>query len=212
MTTNEITTTLNGKLGAYFNLALKPKITKVDDHNVVEVRLRLIKLNMPDVLLDKVVRTLNVKLKINDDVKLSNSVKLDLNQLIDNIILLKYKIELYNQEPIKYNVNAEIKIEDESGLLEDTSFNINIIIRPVEDRKLFVDLVGTEFPDKIICSVVTTIAPDFLEYKMNDLDWTKLNGTSFSIDRLDKNQFIQVRGKKNNYFSYSNVLKIINSK
>lgn len=204
---------MNGRLGEYFKLYLRTKVSKDDLYNHLSIRARIVKDkdNIPYKLIDEtkfLIENATIYIKIKGDVVLKKSIDLDFINL-DNIVLGIYNTNILNRELLNLDISAELVINDKSNYLTSTEMKSIAILTPIVEERLFIDLDMTEKPSTLYFTVKTTITPDFIEYKVNDLYWKPLTADYFEIGKIGKNQYIQVRGKKNNYYSYSNVIKFI---
>ena len=128
----------------------------------------------------------------------------------NNLLLYTYKKDIYNKETVISNIKIVLEVNEESNYLETSEIKQNFIIPPMKEDKLFIDLAHTIRNNTIYCLASFNINPDLLEYKVNQNDWTKLDieNPNFSFEKDGTNQYAQVRGKLNNYYSYSNTVKI----
>ena len=124
------------------------------------------------------------------------------------------------------NYYGDIIIDnDESGYLTSTTIKSDLVLIPVKGEKLFIDITKSDLikyaetreagkkPEDLIyyhynITVNTTIEPDFLEYKINEEPWTKLEDKAFDLPIENYLRYVQVRGKKDNRYSYSNVIRM----
>ena len=73
------------------------------------------------------------------------------------------------------------------------------------------DWVKTVYPDnplqefKFKVNIIDDY--DLLEYKVNDNPWVKLDDKTFTLQKQNKNLYVQARIKKNNQYFYSNVFR-----
>ena len=213
----EIKVAMNGKLGKYYNLYLRTKTEKDDLYNHLSIRARIVKEKdtIPYELVNEnnfLIENATIYIKIKDDVVLKKNLSLDFINL-DNIVLGIFNTDIVNKSLLTLNIEAELVIDDRKEYLTTSKINTNVTLLPIVEERLFIDLFQ-EGKDKeyLYFSVQPTITPDFMEYKVNDSNWIKLDDNSFKIDRTYKNTYTQVRGKKNNYYSYSNVIKFIETR
>ena len=209
----ETSIVMNGKLGKYFNLYIRTKVEKDDLYNHLSIRARIVKEKntIPYELVNEtnfLIENATIYIKIKDDIVLKKNLVLDFINL-DNIILGNFNTDVLNRELLTLEVKAELVIDDKKEYLTSTNINSAITLLPIVDERLFIDLSMEESDTILQFTVRPSIVPDFMEYKVNDLDWIKLDSNYFEVSKIGKNQYIQVRGKKNSYYSYSNVIKFI---
>ena len=135
---------------------------------------------------------------------------LDLDFKNYNQAMIEYSYKITNENVLTSNIKGVIEFTDDSNYLSETEIEDRLVLKPLKDNKLFIDIVGINRPDTIQVLINTTIKPDYLQYKTESFDWRKTEENQFYISKLEKvNQYIQVRGRKDDYFSYSNVIKVI---
>lgn len=204
------TTLMNGRLGSNIELSLVGNTRIIDTSNELVVKLRASKIKDIDNTIQLQKEKLTVLIKLGEKTIYKEPLILDFKYK-DDLELVNFK-NIYNVEETKIlNLSATIIVSDnKSGYLEDTTVNTTITFNEVKDEILFIDLTGSETEEEILCTFVTSLEPELIEFKTNDDDWCRLsNGCrEFTIPKTNKNQYIQVRGKFKNKYSYSNVLKI----
>lgn len=208
---NEKQIEMSGRLGQYYALNIRTKVEKEDLSNNLDIRARLIKspeiINPEDeknILIEGAV----LRLYINDTPVYKTTVDLDFIHN-DNIVLGNYNVDINSKETLNLKIRAELIVEDKSKYLQTTGLGTVVTIAPILEDRLYIDIDMTEKPNTLYFTVLPTIKADRLEYKVNELDWKELDANYFEIAKIGKNQYVQVRGKKNNYYSYSNVIKYI---
>lgn len=206
----DVSTSLQGRLGQYFNMNLKVNHEPTDLANILRIRVDLEKLHMPAEIEDNVtlIRDLaTLMFIINGEVLHKIPVILDFTN--STVISNMYTIEMTNLEASRFNLEICLDIDSKSNYITKTSLRNTFIVPPLKEDKLFIDLEYKDSTDKIFCSIYTTIEPDFLEIKDTTHDWEKITTKNPIVQKSGNHQYIQVRGKKNGYYSYSNVIKII---
>lgn len=206
----EILKACEGKLGQYYKLALRTKLEKdeINNKNILNIRVRMIQeTNTEPTLVCK--NKAIIKLYINDEFVDKSFVDINFTNK-NNLLLYTYKKDMYNKETVISNIKIILEVSEESNYLETSEIKQNFIIPPVKEDKLFIDLVHTIRNNTVYCLANFNINPDLLEYKVNQNDWIKLDieNPNFSFEKDGTNQYAQVRGKLNNYYSYSNTVKI----
>ena len=200
----EIQTSLQGTIGKYYKMSMRYKTSKTeDDENELDIRIRIEKLNLPSSISDNInllKDSYTIILKMNNTIVDKNSIALDFTNS-NNLVILNYNKKINNSETLKMNLEAFLKVDNKSNYIEDTSLKDTILVHPVKEDRLFIDLDYTDAVDKIYCTCRTTITPDFIEYKDTLNDWIKLNSNNFEVNKSNKKQFIQVRGKFNGVYS-----------
>lgn len=117
-------------------------------------------------------------------------------------------IPIYNETDANLNIKLDMLIYDESKFIEDTSIETLIFIPSIQESPIRLNLSATEMTNIIKYSISKSISFDLLEYKLNDSPWIKLSSNTFTLDKMNKVMYVQVRGKKNNKYTYSNVIKL----
>lgn len=203
-----VKTLCNGTLGHLFELSMDTEVQQevIDYFNEVYFYIYLKKVNKgEDVSIIKYSATL--KLTINDVVVMKDTIYLDFSET--NMISHACKFITSNAELLKLNAKLELIIYDSSKYIEPTELSTTVFVQPIVTDKLYLDLSSEELPNVYKCKVEPSTTYDFLELKLNDNPWRLLEGTLFNIAKVDKNSYIQVRGKKNGTYYYSNVVKYI---
>jgi len=218
----------NGKLGSYLTLYLRIQHKIVDGTHKISLRLRISRekdMSNEDInrLIELKENQVTVRLRVADKVLIKKSVPIDfISDNINNILLLEYEYEINNEETLIMYYFGDIIIDnDNSKYLTDTTIKSSLVLTPISVEKLFIDLTcselkkysGSKKSEDLIyyhydIYINTSIKPDFLEYKINQDPWTKLTFDTLTVVPKDYIQYIQVRGKKDNYYSYSNVIRL----
>lgn len=201
----------NGRLTKSYKLELRTRIDQDDLEYSINIRFRLMKIDSKE---DSIIQLLHkqtlLSIYIDNEKVEQKAVDLDFKNY--NQIMTEYSFKLTNKETTTFNIKGIIEFTDDSNYLSNTELEDRLVLKPLKENKLFLDITGTDKGSLIYITVNTTTEPDYLQYKTNNKDWTKIKENIFNIskDLENKNQYIQVRGKKDDYFSYSNVIKIIN--
>lgn len=204
----ETITKCKGKLGESYNLVLNHFITMEDKLPILQIKIRLNK-NMDVIPVVFNEKPSTIRLLINNMPVAKENVYLDFTNK-DSITLLSYQKRCTNKDTELLQVEAELLIEDDSEYLTNTKINTGIVVSGLLEPKLVINLNSVIQNNKVICNPITNIVPDFLQYKIDENPWTKLESDNFTFKRTNKNQYVQVRGKYNGVYSYSNNIKIIN--
>ena len=211
----------NGRLGQYFTLYLRVQHKIIEANHKIFLRLRITReRDVSDEDINKLVELkenqVTVQLRAADKVLSKKSISLDfMSDLSNNIVLLEYEYEINNEQTLTMLYFGDIIISnDKSDYLTNTTIKSSLVLIPIKQDRLFIDLIklkSKKLIDNLPCyniSISTTIKPDFLEYKINQDSWIKLNDISFDVPIENYLKYIQVRGKKNNEYTYSNVIRI----
>lgn len=186
-------------------MELRTKTDKQENKVLVSVRLKLIK---DDNKQDSIIQFIHKEacLSILFDNEVVEKKYLDLDFKTYNQVMIEYKYESYNEDVLSSHIKGRLEINDESNYLIDTEIESRLIIPSLKPDPLFITLTGENLNNTINCHIVYNIEPDYMQYKTNNQDWTLLDSNNFSVPIVPINQYIQVRGKKDNYFSYSNTI------
>ena len=108
------------------------------------------------------------------------------------------------------NYYGDIIIDnDKSEFLTDATIKSSIILTPINDKKLFIEISKSDLIlNQYTIDIKSNIEPDYYQLKINENDWIKIKDISFKLQATNYFRYIQVRGKKDNYYSYSNVIRI----
>ncbi len=222
----------SGRLGNYLTLFLRVQHKIIDKTHKISLRLRISR--EKDILDEDMNRLIELKenqvtvrLRAADKVLAKKSVPIDFTlDNTTNILLLEYEYEITNEQTLIMYYFGDIIIDnDDSNYLTNTTIKTDLVLTPVVIEKLFIDLNCSELkkysgsresgkkPEDLIyyhydLSINTTIEPDFLELKINENNWTRINYRNFDLPIADYLRYVQVRGKKDNYYSYSNVIRL----
>jgi hypothetical protein len=208
---DEIFEICKGRLGQYYKLALKTKIEKepIEGKNILNIRLRMLQITKPEPVLICKNKAI-VKLYLNNEFIDKFPVEINFTNT-DTLTLCNYTKGLFNQDTVLNKIKLVLEVNEESGYLETTEINQTISIIPPKEDKLFIDLTSVDRSSSVYCLAIYNIKPLFLEYKVDQNPWTKLdlNSPNFTFEKNGKNQYAQVRGKLDNYYSYSNTIKVL---
>ncbi len=225
----------SGKLSQYLTLFLRINHEIIKDKHKISLRLRITR--NKNVLDSDMNRLVNLKenqvtaqIRVADKVLIKKSVPIDfMSDNINNITLVEYQYEISNEQTLLMNYYGDLIINnDKSEYLKNTTIKSNLILTPIKNNKLFIELTKSELlkhPEVVERGynkedliyyhynlyIKNTITPDFLEIKINSNDWEKieLDKTNiYQIPAVNYKRYIQIRGKKDNYYSYSNIIKI----
>lgn len=213
MNRKETSIKCNGKLGKYYTLELdlvpskEESLYSIDPANKLTINCKLIRDSLDDETIIKLTKKeATFKILINEEMVSKQNIDIDFSNT--HQIVINYDTLFYNKEPIFLNVEAILEINDKAEYLTNTNITNTIALTPIKLEKLFIDLTSITIGNTIMCNITTTVKPEYLEYKVNIASWVKLNENKFSVEKTGKNQYIQVRGKQNGNYTYSNVIKI----
>jgi len=199
---------LAGTLGDKYLFSLDV-YTKSENPNICNIRLKLSPALNPylyiDTLIDSIYEVI-FKLKVNNRVILFESREIDL-KYFNNSIAINVPFEI---DPIGSN-NLDIK----ASLYVCSNQDSNYIGSSFIDERVFISNESNPKytilldRDELNFSILTLNDFDFIEYKLNDNFWKKLPNKKFSLldEDLKNKNYIQVRGKAENNYYYSNVIK-----
>ena len=206
----------NGKLRDYYSLHLKVSNEEIGEVHKIGLRLKLVR-NKPvyntdiDTSIKLLENQVTVRLRAADKVLVKKSIPIDFSSdLTSSIVLLDYSYEISNEQPMIMNYYGDIIIDnDDSNYLMSSSLRADLFLKPLKNPRLFIDL-DIESTDKknIYFRVSHNTEADFFEFKIGELSWIKLDSNHFILPHLDTVQYVQARGKKDDYYSYSNTIKI----
>lgn len=206
----ESTTKMNGRLKEHYNLNLVINCKDtIDNRKKLIVDLYLVHDGDKDSKIELTKKQGVAKIFINNEVVAKENIDID-TKYSKEIKLVSYEEDFLLKNSIRMIIKASLDVNDESKYLENTEIFDVFTLRAEEDRKLFIDLDYNENSTTVFCTYSTTLEPDFLEYKTNFSDWTKLDYKykNFSVAKEEKDMWIQVRGKYKDEYSYSNTIKI----
>lgn len=194
--------------GESYKLELRVKTDKQEDKVIVSVRLRLLR---DDYKQDSIIQLLHKEtcLSILFDNEVVEKKYVDLDFKTYNQVMIEYKYESHNEDVISTIIKGKLEVNDPSEYLTDTEIESYLVIPSLKPEPLFIDLTGERADSCIHYYIAYNIEPDYIQYKTNNQDWTLLDGTNFDLPQVLGNQYIQVRGKKDDYFSYSNTIKVV---
>lgn len=202
----------NGRLSKSYKVELRTKIDKDELEYSINIRLRLIKVDSNENSIIQLLKKQTLFSIYIDNERVEQKV-LDLDFKTYSQAMIEYSFKISNEDVLSFNIKGEIEFTDNSNYLSNTEITDRLVLKPLKDNKLFITISGIERPEVIQVLINTTIEPDYLQYKTESTGWKKINNNIFHIPKLEiLNQYIQVRGKKDYYFSYSNVIKLINGK
>ncbi len=194
--------------GESYKLELRVKTDKQEDKVIVSVRLRLLR---DDYKQDSIIQLLHKEtcLSILFDNEVVEKKYVDLDFKTYNQVMIEYKYESHNEDVISTIIKGKLEVNDPSEYLTDTEIESYLVIPSLKPEPLFIDLTGERADSCIHYYIAYNIEPDYIQYKTNNQDWTLLDSTNFDLPQVSGNQYIQVRGKKDDYFSYSNTIKVV---
>ena len=206
----------SGRLGQYLTLYLRIKHEIINKSHKISLRLRIERTK--DILNEDINRLIELKenqvtsrIRIADKVLVKKSLPIDFT-LDDNIniVLLEYEYEINNEQTLLMNYYGDIIIDnDKSEFLTDATIKSSIILTPINDKKLFIEISKSDLIlNQYTIDIKSNIEPDYYQLKINENDWIKIKDISFKLQATNYFRYIQVRGKKDNYYSYSNVIRI----
>jgi hypothetical protein len=203
---NEIDTYFNGRLGNSFKLYLRTKVISNKEFyngSQVNIRARIEKIGklLDDEYLTNIPAT--IKILINNKVVYKDNIELDFKY--NSSVSFMYE-NIYNvSDTTKYNIKAILEVNDTTDYINTTELSTSIILQPITSSKMYISLDE----NNSIFTVTTTLEPDFIEYKVNEDNWIKLESNSFKLDKDNIDKYIQARCKYNNKYYYSNVVKVM---
>lgn len=225
----------SGKLSNYLTLYLRVKHEIINDLHKISLRLRIVRdIDVFNQDMNKLIELkenqVTAQLRILDKVLIKKHLPISfMNDSVTSITLLEYEYEIGNEQTLIMNYYGDLIIDnDNSEYLKNTTIKSDLLLTPVKNKKLFIELTKSELlkhPDKsdkwhnredIIyyhydLYLRNTIKPDFIEIKINDNKWEKIeleDNNIYQIPAVNYIRYIQFRGKKDNYYSYSNTIKI----
>ena len=199
----------NGRLSKSYKLELRTRIDKDELEYYINIRLRLMKIDKDETSIIQLLKKQTLFSIYIDNERVEQKA-LDLDFKNYNQIILEYSYKITNEDVLTSTIKGVIEFTDDSNYLSETEIEDRLVLKPLKENRLFIEIVGIDRPDIIQVLVNTTVEPDYLQYKTELSNWEKITKIPFNILKLEKgNQYIQVRGKKDDYFSYSNVIKII---
>lgn len=170
----ENTVSINGRLKEHYTLKLTMKQEdSIDCRDSLIIRLKLVHDKDKGSKVELIKKEGVAKLYINNSLVLKQNVDID-TKVNDEIPLLIYKEDLLVTDPLLLNVKAVLEVNDDSEFITTTEVEDSFILKAKQEQKLFIDLDYRESTTLIFCTVETTLEPDFLEYKTNFKDWTRL--------------------------------------
>lgn len=170
----ENTVSVNGRLKEHYTLKLTMKQEdSIDCRDSLVIRLKLTHDKDKGSRIELIKKEGVAKLYINNLLVLKQNVDID-TKVNDEIPLLNYKEDLLVTDPLLLNVKAVLEVDDDSEFIVTTEVEDSFILKAKQEQKLFIDLDYRESTTLIFCTVETTLEPDFLEYKTNFKDWTRL--------------------------------------
>lgn len=198
----------NGRLSNFFNVELRTRIDKEEFDYNVNVRLKLVRTSQSEEAMIRLIQKQTI-FSIYLDGELLESRAMDLDFKSYNQVMIEQSYKIANEETLAFDIEGVIEFTDEAHYLSNTGISDRVILLPFKEKKLFVEISGIDRGESILVQVSKNIEPDYLQFKTNHQDWTKFSGDSVGIPKIEGNQYIQVRGKKEDYFSNSNTIKVI---
>jgi len=199
----------NGRLSKSYKLELRTRIDKDELEYSINIRLRLMKIDSDENSIIQLLKKQTLFSIYIDNERVEQKA-LDLDFKSYNQAMVEYSYKITNEDVLTSNIKGVIEFTDDSNYLSETEIEDRLVLKPLKDSKLFIDIVGINRPEVIQVLINTTIKPDYLQYKTESFDWRKTEENQFYVPKLEGiNQYIQVRGRKDDYFSYSNVIKVI---
>lgn len=170
----ENTVSINGRLKEHYTLKLTMKQEdSIDCRDSLIIRLKLTHDKDKGSKVELIKKEGVAKLYINNSLVLKQNVDID-TKVNNEIPLLIYKEDLLVTDPLLLNVKAVLEVNDDSEFITTTEVEDSFILKAKQEQKLFIDLDYRESTTLIFCTVETTLEPDFLEYRTNFKDWTRL--------------------------------------
>ena len=165
---------VNGRLKEHYTLKLTMKQEdSIDNRDSLVIRLKLVHDKDKGSKVELIKKEVVAKLYINNSLVLKQNIDID-TKVNDEIPLINYKEDLLVTDPLLLNIRAVLEVNDDSEFLTTTEIEDSFILKAKQEQKLFIDLDYRESTTLIFCTIETTLEPEFLEYKTNFKDWTRL--------------------------------------
>ena len=207
MLLNSKSVELNGKLGRFYTLTLNTyKDDTIDYQSNLHFKINITKIdNSEDTLIKNNINNTTLFLYINNT--LIEKIPFTFN--FTYLSSKTFSISNINvNKSSSLNITLKLVVEDTRMMIEDTELSTLISLHNIFENQNHVNLSASVNNDTVSCKVSISSGFNFIEYKLNDALWTKLNSKTFSLNKLDKTMYIQVRAKFDNEYVYSNVCTI----
>ena len=200
---------LNGLFGNSYTLSLTTEQDNITStpSNRLNFRIEISKVDFDDdTKLRETVNDATLVLYINDTICSKIPFVFNFSQVTDLVFRVS-DIDIMNEEPKVLNVKLELLYNHKFKYVEDTTLTTLIYVNSIVEDNASVSLLSSELLNEFKFKVNTINDYDLLEYKVNDNPWVKLDDKTFTLQKQNKNLYVQARIKKNNQYFYSNVFK-----
>ena len=200
---------LNGLFGNSYTLSLTTEQDNITStpSNRLNFRIEISKVDFDDdTKLRETVNDATLVLYINDTICSKIPFVFNFSQVTDLVFRVS-DIDIMNEEPKVLNVKLELLYNHKFKYVEDTTLTTLIYVNSIVEDNASVSLLSSELLNEFKFKVNTINDYDLLEYKVNDNPWVKLDDKTFTLQKRNKNLYVQARIKKNNQYFYSNVFR-----
>lgn len=200
---------LNGLFGNSYTLSLTTEQDNITStpSNRLNFRIKISKVDFNDnTKLRETVNDATLVLYINDMIYSKIPFAFNFSQVTDLVFRVS-DIDIMNEEPKVLNVKLELLYNHKFKYIEDTTLTTLIYVNSIVEDNASISLLSSELLNEFKFKVNTIDDYDLLEYKVNDNPWVKLDDKTFTLQKQNKNLYVQVRIKKNNQYFYSNVFR-----
>lgn len=200
---------LNGLFGNSYTLSLTTEQDNIisTPSNRLNFRIEISKIDFTDnTKLRETVNDATLVLYINDMIYSKIPFAFNFSQVTDLVFRVS-DIDIMNEEPKVLNVKLELLYNHEFKYIEDTTLTTLIYVNSIVKDNASISLSSSELLNEFKFKVNTIDDYDLLEYKVNDNPWIKLDDKTFTLQKQNKNLYVQARIKKNNQYFYSNVFR-----
>lgn len=194
----------NGKLGNSYQLYIKHDIQTIDNTNYLDLIFGIDLLDSSNkISLNKNKSVLRLLID-NKEVK-RYDMYLDFNKTTKINILHTYRANNIDTKILQ--ISGILEVFDDSEYLENTSLSFGLSLPKIQKDKYSIKLSNVESNKESIFTIITNNNFDFIEKKVDINPWEKTANT-FQVEKTERIQYIQVRGKKDSNYYYSNVIRL----
>ena len=200
---------LNGLFGNSYTLSLTTEQDNITStpSNRLNFRIEISKIDFTDnTKLRETVNDATLVLYINDMIYSKIPFAFNFSQVTDLVFRVS-DIDIMNEEPKVLNVKLVLLYNHKFKYIEDTTLTTLIYVNSIVEDNASISLLSSELLNEFKFKVNTIDNYDLLEYKVNDNPWVKLDDKTFTLQKQNKNLYVQARIKKNNQYFYSNVFR-----
>lgn len=200
---------LNGLFGNSYTLSLTTEQDNITStpSNRLNFRIEISKIDFNDnTKLRETVNDATLVLYINDMIYSKIPFAFNFSQVTDLVFRVS-DIDIMNEEPKVLNIKLELLYNHEFKYIEDTTLTTLIYVNSIVEDNASISLLSSELLYEFKFKVNTVDDYDLLEYKVSDNPWVKLDDKTFTLQKQNKNLYVQARIKKNNQYFYSNVFR-----